>query len=57
MRQLTHPFYLVKYFSTNKVYYPALLSPNYDNIDFNPFYVLSFLLQLASNRNKASSDQ
>ncbi len=56
MRQLTHPFNIVKCFSTNKVYYPALLSPNYDNIDFNPFYVL-FILNSASNRNKASSDQ
>lgn len=47
MRQLTHSFTLVKYFSSDKVYYPALLSPNYDNIDFDPFYVWTFSFNLA----------
>ena len=30
---------IAKPFSSTKVYYPALLSPNYDNIEYAPSYV------------------
>lgn len=29
----------LKPFSSNKVYYPAFLSPNYENIEYAPSYV------------------
>jgi hypothetical protein len=53
MRQLNHSFSLANFFSSSKVYYPALLSPNYDNIDFDPFYVEIFLFGLVSDRSQA----
>ncbi len=31
----------------SKVYYPALLSPNYDNIEYAPYYVI--LLYITNN--------
>lgn len=44
-------------FSTTKVYYPALLSPNYSTIEYDPFYVILQYKSVSKSRKNVSRQQ
>jgi hypothetical protein len=44
-------------FSTTKVYYPALLSPNYSTIEYDPFYVILLSISVSKSCKDVSCQQ